>query len=119
MAGYDEYHYEELSQIFQKFGITEDYLYSMLDCLGDDARKLVKDLEARLSKGDIGNGYNVYSGVDDPLPGVGFVRLQGDKIVITNTKVFAGICMLCHDVDLFLEDGKPVIEFTIRDKEKE
>ena len=119
MAGYDGYHFEELSRIFQRFGITEDYLSSMLDNMSEEAKKLVDVVSDRLSNNDIGSGYNVYSGIDDPLPGVGFVRLQGNKIAITNTKAFAGICLLCNDIDMFLEDGKPVIEFTIRDKEKQ
>ena len=50
MADYDGYHFEELSRIFQRFGITEDYLSSMFDNLGEDAKKLVGIVSDRLAR---------------------------------------------------------------------
>ena len=103
--------YEELQQIFKDMGITEEDLFG--DNLDEFTKKLIKNISKRARDHEFGDGFSVSYGVDNPGPGVGFIKFSADDVVsISNTKAFASICHVANFVEAYVEDGKIVIEMT-------
>lgn len=109
--------FDALSELFKDLNITEEDLEKISRPLDDDRVQLVKDIAGKLSDG-VGEGFDVSYGIDSPFPGTGYIKIVGERIDIRNTREFADACASSGDVDMFLENGKPAIEFTIHNKEE-
>lgn len=103
--------YEELQRIFKDLGITEKDLFG--DKLNDLTKHLIKSASKEARKPDFGDGVEVSYGIDDPGPGVGYVKLSCEDVIsISNTQAFASMCHVASAIEAYVQDGKIVIELT-------
>lgn len=103
--------YEELRRIFKNLGITEEDLFG--DKLDDLTRHLIRSISKEARKPGFGDGIEVSYGIDDPGPGVGYVKLACDDVVsISDTQAFASMCHVASAIEAYVQNGKIVIELT-------
>lgn len=111
--------FDELKNIFEWAGITEEDLQSMPK-LSADRAALVRGLMLNAKKAIEGGSATIKFGIDDPLPGSGFISFLGDDIYIKDTAAFSEMCKLANVIEIYpMADGKITLELTFHnDKTK-
>ena len=110
----DENYYEILQKLFKEAGITLDDFKNLHGGeLDEFTKKLISNIVKQAMEPDFGDGFVVTKGINDPIPGTGYVRFAGEDIYIKDVQAFASMCQVANVIESFVEDdGRVVIELT-------
>lgn len=107
--------YNKLGEMLENSGITEEDLMSQPKLSANTAAK-IRGLRLQASKVIDPESAVVKVGIDNPIPGVGFLLFEGEEIAITDPAAFAEICKEANVIDIYAKsDGKIAYELTFHD----
>ncbi len=103
---------EELDEFILKLGqiILEDEYQPHEDV--SERIELVKKCYEGLKYAVAGKDIKLTYGIHDPFPSCGYISIIGEDIVVVNPNLFAGICFLADNFNIYSRiDGKIQMDF--------
>ena len=108
--------FDELKNMFDQLGITLDDLNSRPK-LSEEDRRDIKVAEDMLRNSIENEDVVVKSSFDEPFNGTGALSATGNVIKITDQSCFEKVFEKATVFEVYIQDNKPVIEFTFKSKE--